>query len=66
LDLDEPESTEDYSPKTNKQGKPVPMRYQKHFFGVQIGGRVTCQCCQEEISFEVQDNCQASGFNELV
>ncbi|MCJ7747898.1 MAG: hypothetical protein MUP27_09145 [Desulfobacterales bacterium] len=66
LELDEPESTEDYKPKTNKQGKPVPMRYQKHFFGVKLTGKVTCNKCKEEIPIEMEDECQASGFNECV
>jgi len=64
LELDDPESTEDYRPKTNKQGKLVPMRYQKHFFGVKLTGEVTCNKCKEEISIEMEDECQASGFNE--
>lgn len=64
LGLDEPEFTEDYRPKTNKQGKPIPSRYQKHFYGVTIVGNVTCNRCEEEIAIEMSDDCQASGFNE--
>ena len=66
LELGDPEATDDYRPKTNKQGKPVPMRYQKHFFGVNMAGHITCSQCDEEIQFEINDECQASGFNELV
>ncbi len=66
LELDEPESTEDYKPKANKYGKPVPMRYQKHFFGVRLTGSVTCNRCGEKIPVEMEDECQASGFNECV
>lgn len=65
LELDDPELTEEYKPRTNKQGKPVPMRYQKHFFGVKLTGKIICNRCGEEISVEMEDECQTSGFNEL-
>lgn len=65
LELDDPEFIEDYQPKTDKKGKLTPKRYQKHFYGVTIMGRVTCNRCGEELPIEMSDECQASGFNEL-
>ena len=65
IEVDDPESNEDYRPKTDKKGKSVPMRYQKHFFGVQVTGHVTCKKCEEEVLFEISDDEQASGFDEL-
>ena len=67
LDLDEPQSTEDYRPKTDpKTGKPVPIRYQKHYYGVEITGTVTCKKCQEQFPVSMSDDAQASSFDELV
>lgn len=61
--------TEDYRPKytTNKKGeqKPVPIRYQKHYFGVDVQGNVKCNACGELIPFQMSDDLQASAFDEL-
>ncbi len=69
IETDNPETTEEYKPQftTNKKGeqKPVPMRYQKHYWGVLISGVATCNKCGEEIPFDDKDDIQASGMEEL-
>lgn len=65
VEMDDPEPTEDFKPKTTKQGKPVSPRYQKHY-GATISGKVICQKCWEEIPFEVSVEEQASAFDSLV
>jgi hypothetical protein len=70
MELEEPEPMEDYRPKTTKSKKgvekPVPMRYQKHYFGVQVSGTLTCNRCGKEITFEMKDDEQSSSFSDLV
>jgi hypothetical protein len=67
MDDVEPEATEDYKPKEDKKGKPVAMRYQKHFYGVSVTPQVTCNKCGEIIATPtLADECQASSFEELV
>ena len=68
LGLDDPKPTEDFKPKTitNKKGeeKPVPMRYQKHCYGVQVSGTAICNKCGEEIIFELSVEIQSSEMDE--
>ena len=63
----EVEATEDFRPKTtkNKKGveKPVPTRYQKHYYGARVFGSVHCNRCGEDIPVEGSDDCQSSGFD---
>jgi hypothetical protein len=69
MEMEEPEGTEDYRPKTQKKkgvDVPVPMRYQKHYFGAKVSGTLTCNRCGEEITFEDSQDVQSSAFNELV
>lgn len=68
LNMEDPETTEDYRPKFNiVKGvqKAVPMRYQKHYFGVKVAGTITCHKCGEEVHFEEEMDEQSSSFNEL-
>ncbi len=70
VELEDPETTEEYRPRfaTNKkrEQKPIPMRYQKHFYGVSVSGTAICNKCEEEIPFDDKDDVQASGMEELV
>lgn len=66
LQVDDPETTEDFKPKVDAKGKPIPTRYQKHFYGVTVTGTATCNKCGEEIPFTLEDEIQSSGMDELV
>jgi Fe2+ or Zn2+ uptake regulation protein len=66
LEVNDPESTEDYKPKTDKKGRPISMRYQKHYFGASITGIATCKRCGEVVEFSTSVEEQASAFDELV
>lgn len=41
-------------------------RYQKHIYGVDVTMKAVCQICGEEITVEMKDELQSSGFDELV
>lgn len=68
LEIDDPELIEDYRPKTRKlkngTEKPVPFRYQKHYFGVSISGKAICNRCGAEIEIDVSQDEQSSAFEE--
>ena len=68
LEVGDVETFDDHRPKTQiKKGVevPVPMRYQKHYFGVTVGGTITCNKCGKSVSFEERQDEQSSSFNEL-
>lgn len=62
----EGEGTDRYQSKNPKTGKPIPHRFQKHFFGVDIQADVTCPHCKEEFQVTGNEECQASSMDELV
>jgi ribosomal protein L44E len=55
-EFDEPvleaENVDDYRPKVDEKGKPVPSRFQKHYYGAEITGTVKCKTCGEEIELD--------------
>lgn len=61
---------EHYAPthKVDKKGvsKPVPFRYQKHYYDVTVSGTVVCNSCDEKIPFELEDSAAGSWFESLV
>lgn len=69
LEMNDPEPTEDYRPKTKKlkngTEKPVPFRYQKHYFGASISGTATCNRCREAIEIADSQDEQSSSFEDL-
>jgi hypothetical protein len=65
IEVDDPEPSDDYRPKEGKNGKPTPMRYQKHFYIVTVTGKAICNKCGEEITFELSDEVQSSGMDEI-
>lgn len=61
VDCDDAEVSDYYS------GKPgTPARYQKHMYKVTASPKVTCSCGGFEETLELEDEQQASGFDELV
>jgi hypothetical protein len=57
---------EDHYESTNpKTGKPIPSRYRKHFYGVRGSGTLKCPECGVAEDFELFDEVQASGMDEL-
>lgn len=65
---EEPETSADMRVETNdKNGKPIKSsRYMKTYYGVVITGSVKCQKCGIEATWEVKDECAASGMDELM
>lgn len=56
------EGFDDYQT-TNVNGKPIPSRYQKHFYGANISCEVECSCgWSETLTTDVK--IQASSFDE--
>lgn len=51
---------------TDKNGKPISPRYQKHYYGADISITVHCSGCDEDIAVSALVEEQASGFDELV
>lgn len=58
----EPEPTDWYYAPARKDGKPTPMRYQKHFYGADVTVTVSCTACGVSESDIVQVGEQASSF----
>lgn len=56
------EPTDWYYAKPRKDGKPTPMRYQKHFYGADVTVTVSCSGCGVSESDTVQIGEQASSF----
>ena len=52
------EQSEDFRP----PGRPA--RYQKHFYGAEVGVKVTCNKCQAEVEGTIQVEAQASEFDQ--
>ncbi len=50
----------------DRHGKPIKnSRYMKKFYGFEMEVGVKCRCCGEPFGVHLQDEAQASGFNEL-
>lgn len=68
VDFNEPTVDDYYDPqfKTNKKGekKPVPSRYQKHYYRVAVSGTLTCERCNKVIEVEMSEAMPASSFEE--
>ena len=62
--IDEPSTSDDYRPAHDKKGKPIPQRFQKHFYIAEISGSVICGKCGEEIPFSENVEVQSSSFDE--
>lgn len=62
----EAEPTDRFQNKDPKTGKAIPSRFQKHFFGADVRGDITCPHCKEEFEVVGNDECQASSMDELV
>jgi hypothetical protein len=45
--------------------KPVPSRYQTHYYSVWVSGRATCSKCKEQIDFTMTDEISAGGMEEI-
>ena len=58
------DSTERYQD-TDKKGKRIPSRYQKHFYGADITVTVKCEGCGDAFTLTDTVEEQASGFDEL-
>jgi hypothetical protein len=60
---------EDHFENTDKNtGKPIPFRFQKHFYGYLVGATITCtlpECKDWEANVEIKDNAQASSFDDI-
>ena len=54
IELDEPTATDRFESKDAK-GKAIPFRYQRHFYGVEISGTISCESCKVSVTFEAQD-----------
>ena len=52
------DQTEDFRP----PGRPA--RYQKHFYGAEVGVKVTCNKCQAEVEGTINVEAQASEFEQ--
>jgi hypothetical protein len=67
----DPEISDEYrprhKPKPNKKGvvKPVPYRYQIHYYKLTGTINLSCSCGATLGSVEVEDEMEASGFDEL-
>ena len=49
---------------TDKKGKPINPRYQKHFYGVSGTVKVKCCKCDEEIDIDLSDKTPAGSFED--
>jgi hypothetical protein len=65
VDWDEPDATDRYQTH-DRHGKPIKnFRYQKHYYGYSLTGKVTCSC-GATFDFSLDEDEQASAFDELV
>lgn len=49
---------------TDRKGKPIKPRYQKHFYGVSGTVKVKCYKCDEEIDIDLSDKTSAGSFED--
>ncbi len=56
------ETTDWYDGKPDKNGKMPPLRYQRHYYGLEGSVTITCEACQAEQDVEFQIGEQASAF----
>lgn len=62
----EAEPTDRFQTTNPKTGKPIPHRFQKHFYGTDVRADITCPHCREEFDVTGNEECQASSMDELV